>query len=301
MTPPQKITLETLRDSMQTFLDFPQVEASLRREIDETVGRIMLTRAQNGGRPAADVMTDYLDAGNATEERLKFIVGICGGSMERIKRVYAAMFPRASWPQLKTDARIRRAVAEFLVQPDSASTFIPAFIRASFVLPANWIELLRDETYLRAVAHNLAQSKYAVRAGVALEEAATAVVSECGVAFMKGPVELVDNKEVDIAIPDLDDPRILIMSSYQLTTASSQSSKANEQARMYQAVQTYNRSRRRSGRPQTLFVNIIDGGGWLARRNDLAAMWRECDYCFAHAGLDGLRELLYNCFEQPTG
>ncbi|MGU9951182.1 MAG: DpnII family type II restriction endonuclease, partial [Gammaproteobacteria bacterium WSBS_2016_MAG_OTU1] len=85
---------------------------------------------------------------------------------------------------------------------------------------------------------------------------------------------------------------ILIMSSYQLTTSSAQSSKANEQARMYQLVQTHNRSRRRRDYPETLFVNVVDGGGWLARSRDLKSMWRECDYCFSYAGLDDFKTML---------
>ena len=40
----------------------------------------------------------------------------------------------------------------------------------------------------------------------------------------------------DVAVPGVAAPRILIMASYQLTTSSSQSSKANEQVRMYEAV-----------------------------------------------------------------
>lgn len=294
MTHPQKITLEALRTEMQIFLDFPHVEENLQQTIEQTIAQIILSRAQNGGRDAEDVLTDYLDVGEHSKERLKFIIGLSGGSMEKMKRVYSAMFPATAWGAMKQDAQIRRAIARFLIHPDSTDTFIPSFIRKSFMLPENWIQLLRDETYLRAVAHNLAQSKYAVGMGIALEEAICKVVSDCGYEFRKGAVEIVDNKEVDIAIPNTTEPRILIMSSYQLTTASAQSSKANEQARMYQDVQSYNRRRRQRRQPQIWFVNVVDGGGWLARANDLESIWRECDYCFSYAGLQQLNELLYN-------
>ncbi len=292
----QKITLEKLRADMRIFLDFPRVEESLRLQVADTVGRIMLSKAQNGGRPQADVLAEYLDAGARAEERLKFIIGISGGSLERMKRVYAAMFPGTPWSAMKHDKNVRRRTAEFLLNPASEKTFIPSFVADSFALPPNWIQLLRDEAYLRAVAHNLAQSKYAVAAGVALEESARAVVAQCGHDSAKGPVAVVDNKEVDIAAPNLENPRVLIMSSYQLTTSSSQSSKANEQARMYQDVQTFNRSRRRRGSPEILFVNVIDGGGWLERASDLETMWRECDHCFARSGLRGLKDILRRQF-----
>ena len=118
------------------------------------------------------------------------------------------------------------------------------------------------------------------------------IVSAVGHPHEKGKVGIVDSKEVDIAIPDTETPRILIMSSYQLTTGSSQGSKANEQLRMYQDVRSHNSSRNQRNNPDVLFINVIDGGGWLARPNDLQTMWHECDYCFSLSSLDGLRDVL---------
>ena len=177
---------------MRVFLDFPEVEDSMQESLRQIVREIMLTKAQNGGRPSVDVLTDL---------------------------------------------------------------------------------------------------------GAALEVCIGEEVSGCGYEWKKGAVVIVDDKEVDIAAPNLEEPSILIMSSYQLTTSSSQSSKANEQARMYQDVQTHNRRRRQLDRPGTLFVNVIDGGGWLSRPQDLRRMWQECDYCFSHATLGGLREVLAYCME----
>lgn len=292
MSAPQKITLDELRSGMRVFLDFPEVDAGLQAKATATLGDIMLSRAQNGGRPPLDVLSDYLDAGADTPNRLQFVIGLSGGSLERMKRIYEAMFPSKSWSAMKTDPEIRRRLAAFLLDPQSAEIFIPRFVAESFTLPRNWIQLLRDETFLRPVAYNLAQSYYATSIGAALEESVREIVSACGYSSEKGAVAFVDDKEVDVAVPDIESPRVLIMSSYQLTTSSSQSSKANEQARMYQYVQDYNRRRRRRGRPNAAFVNVIDGGGWLARSRDLETMWHGCDYCFPHSGLRGLDQVL---------
>ncbi len=289
---PQKIALENLKKQMQVFLDFPQVEESLQAEIEDTVKQIMLSKAQNGGRPPLDVMMDYLDAGKDSENRLKFIIGLSGGSLEKMKRVYAAIFSNEAISAIKNDANIRRTIATFLINPRETEIFIPSFVRDSFFLPNSWIQLLQDEEYLHSVARNMMQSKYAVRMGIALEEYFRDAVAECGGASQKGAVTIVDKKEVDIAIPTLEAPRILIMSSYQLTTSSAQSSKANEQARMYQLVQTHNESRQQRDYPDTLFVNVVDGGGWLSRSRDLESLWRKCDYCFSYAGLDDFKTML---------
>ncbi|MGI9305705.1 MAG: DpnII family type II restriction endonuclease [Gammaproteobacteria bacterium] len=289
---PVKITFAELTASMRVFLDFPAVEDAVRGEIRKIIGKIMLSKAQNGGRPPVDVLTDYLNAGQDAEMRLKFIIGFAGGSLEKVKRVYEALFPGKPWNEIKHNEKVRRRIAAFLVAPQAEQTYIPRFIGESFFLPANWIQLLQDGEYLQAVARNILQSKYAVGMGVALEECIRAAVADCGYESDKGAVAIVDDKEVDIAVPNLNKPRILIMSSYLLTTASSQTSKAHEQARMYQDVQTHNRRRRQRDRSEILFVNVVDGGGWLARQRDLHRMWQECDYCFSLAKLNDFKQVL---------
>ena len=292
MAEPRKLTLEELRSGMQVFLDFPDVEQALQEEVEQTVNKILLSQAQNGGRPPIDVLTDYLDAGRDTEERLKVVIGFSRGSLERVKRIYEAMFPGARWSRLWHDEEKRRRIAGFLVNQHDDEIFVPPFIRSNFFLPDNWIELLQDSDYLQAIVQGNLQSQYATDIGYALEDKIGEIVDDAGHSHEKGKVGIVDSKEVDIAIPDIDAPRILIMSSYQLTTGSSQSSKANEQLRMYQDVRSYNSSRSQRNKPDVLFINVIDGGGWLARPNDLQTMWRECDYCFSLASLDGLRDVL---------
>ena len=279
---------------MQVFLDFPDVEQTIQEEVEQSVSRILLSKAQNGGRASVDVLADYLNAPNmdALEERLKVIIGLSRGSLERVKRIYEAMFPGVSWSRLRHDANTRRRIAAFLISPHAEEIFIPQFIRESFYLPNNWIELLQDRNYMRAVVQANMQSQYAVSMGNALEVEVGRLVSGLGYAWGKGAVGIVDDKEVDIAVPGVASPRILIMASYQLTTSSSQSSKANEQARMYEAVQRHNRSRAQRNAPNVVFVNVIDGGGWLSRPNDLQTMWDACDYCFSRASLDGLRAVL---------
>ena len=294
MAEPRKLTLEELREGMQVFLDFPDVEQALQQEVEQTVNKILLSKAQNGGRHPTDVLTEYLDAGRDTEERMKVIIGFSRGSLERVKRIYESMFPGESWTRLRYDERIRRRIATFLIDPEAAEVYVPDFIKKSFFLPDNWIELLQDGDYLQAIVQGNTQSKYAVSIGDALEEEVRRVAAYSGFSQEKGSVSIVDDKEVDVAIPNASEPQILIMSSYQLTTSSAQSSKANEQLRMYQDVRNHNSSRGQRNKPDVLFINVIDGGGWLARPNDLQTMWRECDYCFPSSDLDRLQEVLHH-------
>lgn len=294
ITPPRKMTLQELRAGMQVFVNIDEVEVALRDEVEQLVGKILLTRTRNGGRHRVDMLADYLDAGSVRniEERLKIIVGLSQGSLETLKRVYEAMLPGVAWGRLARDESIRRRVAEFLISPHAEETPIPQFIRESFYLPNNWPGMLQDRDYLRAIVRGNKRSQYSVSMGNGLEEAVGDAVGAAGYTFVKDKIDMVDNKEVDLVIPDTQQPQALIMASYQLTTASMQSSKANEQARMYADVQRHNRSRAQLNSPDVLFINVVDGGGWLARPRDLQSMWAHCDYIFPLSRLDGLREVL---------
>ena len=132
MTAPTKLTFGELREGMKVFLKFPRVEREIQKDVKESVQKILLSKAQNGGRPPVEVMADYLDAGPDTEERIKIIVGFSQGSLEKIKRIYKAIFPGEKWSKLKRDENIRRRIANFLVDPETEKDFIPLFIRGSF-------------------------------------------------------------------------------------------------------------------------------------------------------------------------
>ena len=61
---------------------------------------------------------------------------------------------------------------------------------------------------------------------------------------------------------------------------------------MYALVKQHNGRRAQLNNPDVLFINIIDGGGWLARSKDLQSIWANCDYIFPLSRMDGLQEVL---------
>ena len=284
MSSPRKISYNQLKKDMCVFLNIPEVEKSLKKEMNNFIETILLLKPQNGNRQPIDVLTDYLSTSNQ-HERLKIILALSNGSEERLKRIFQAIFPAKSFSGWKNKEDTRKRIASFLLDPSKEKVFIPEFIKNSFYLPQNWMNLLSDKHVVRTLAQSSYKSKYAVRMGDALEKRIVKVVENVNIEWEKGPVEIVDNKEVDITIPNTSSPQVLIMSSYSLTTSSAQSSKANEQARMYQDIQIYNRRKAQRNKFKVLFINVIDGGGWISRANDLNRMWEECDHCFCYSNM----------------
>lgn len=97
-------------------------------------------------------------------------------------------------------------------------------------------------------------------------------------------------KEVDLVVPSLSEPYVMVMVSYMETTSSGQTARANEQRSMYQKVRE--ERERYPNNPRRAFVNVVDGGGWLARRTDLMKLHASCDYCLNLKTLDVLKQII---------
>jgi len=94
--------------------------------------------------------------------------------------------------------------------------------------------------------------------------------------------------DIDFAVPSLEDPWVIIMSSFQETTSSGQTTKARDMFSAYERV-LRNNSRYDEKR---FFVNFVDGGGWLARKRDFQRLVKQCDYFINFNHLDMLEAIV---------
>jgi hypothetical protein len=76
--------------------------------------------------------------------------------------------------------------------------------------------------------------------------------------------------------------------TFQETTSSGQSTKARD---MLAAFTRINESNSRYGENR-VFVNFVDGGGWLARKRDLERLVDQCHYFINLKNLDMLEAIV---------
>lgn len=282
MEKPAKLTINQLKKGMQVFLNFPQVEDAMKQAAQERITAGAFVDQVNKGQPGtADDIVSLLTVPTTREyrERLKLLIATSAGSLEVMDRVCMAICPKqGTWGKRRASKVATRAIAKFLTSPDEFPN-VPRYVRERLRLPTDFLNRVAND--ISREVHQSLQSLYNTRSGLAVESTINSIVTQTGYRYEKGQVSIVDNKEVDVAVPKLALPRILIMASYQLTTSSSQSQRAREQQVMYQHVSTYNDLRDNRGTPDVQLVNVIDGGGWLARSKDLAEMHRYCDYALA--------------------
>lgn len=94
-----------------------------------------------------------------------------------------------------------------------------------------------------------------------------------GIGYAAGKTPIID-VTVDWAIPNLEDPYVLIMSTYQETTSSGQSTKTRDMLTCFEKISHRNIHYQEN----RAFINFVDGGGWLARQKDLRRLVDGCHY-----------------------
>ena len=71
-------------------------------------------------------------------------------------------------------------------------------------------------------------------------------------------------RTMDFIIPDKQSPRVIIESSFQSTTSSTQGDKAKTEINVSTLIKKYY--------PEAKFIGFVDGAGWYVRKNDLKRM-----------------------------
>jgi hypothetical protein len=159
-------------------------------------------------------------------------------------------------------------------------------------LPTNWSDIIRDKNIIGNIVRKKLTGEYIDQKGEFVERKIKnfldVLQSKYGILHAHGQVTFL-GKEADHAIPMLEDPYVIIMVSYMETTSSSQTIRANEQQTIYQKIVGENV---RYAPLQRVFVNIVDGAGWLARRSDLRKMHAGCDYCLNMKAFEQLEAII---------
>ncbi|MCE7905150.1 MAG: hypothetical protein DYG87_05055 [Anaerolineae bacterium CFX3] len=161
------------------------------------------------------------------------------------------------------------------------TTYIPRY----YLETLNYREIRGGSREARRVRYKRSLiGTYSGRKGYKVEGLIRQKLMDINVPFEQGRSRVIET-DIDFAVPGLDDPWIIIMSSFQETTSSSQTTKTRD---MLNAFERVNRVNSRYGENRA-FVNFVDGGGWLARKRDMERLVENCHY-YVNINLLGLLE-----------
>ena len=201
------------------------------------------------------------------------------------------------YKKIKSDDNFAEQIARLFLEGRDSKLLaeqVADFYLDQLSLPANWSEIIRDQNIIGNIVRKKLAGEYTDQKGAFIEKEVRGILDKVykkySISNAHGQVRLV-GKEVDHAIPSLEDPYVMVMVSYMETTSSNQTTRANEQQAMFQKIVGENV---RYPNNQRVFVNVVDGAGWLARRSDLRKMYEGCHYCLNMQMLDQLESIVLN-------
>ncbi len=294
-----KPSFEEFIQTCTPLLKIPALEEAMRARVRGIVADLL------NFRPNADPAKNLKQFLQRDENFLGVLLALTNLSQEKFLRILSAQrFSiddygpewkiKTIYGKIQKDDDFAERIARLFLEGRSNQLLIEQvadFYLDQLSLPSNWSDVIRDQNVIENIIRKKLTGEYTDLKGKYVEgmirEWLNMLQEKYGVPHAHGQVKLV-GKEVDHAIPSLDEPFVMIMASYMETTSSGQTARANEQRAMMNKV----RDERDQYAVNRGFINVIDGTGWLARRSDLKKMHASCDHCLNIKTLAQLEEVV---------
>lgn len=122
------------------------------------------------------------------------------------------------------------------------------------------------------------------------------LIEDCDLTYEKGDLtelfknERVSKRTMDFIIPNKKNPKVIIESSFLVTTSSGQGDKSKTEGTIKKLIARYY--------PKAKFIGFVDGIGWYVRKGDLKRMVSAFDevFTFHKAEIDRFNSFLKNNF-----
>jgi len=282
------------------------VDEELEQEIEAEVEALLETAQNHRVSETAEInVADIAEFLSQKDNALDVILKDVGLSEEKFTRIISLLrklgripgdFKREwSIDQIKSkityEPTFAHMIAQLLVDGQKDKE-LEQYIPRYYLEMLNYREIKGSSQAARRIRYKKALiGTYGARKGHKVEEKIREKLEEIkrkyGVSYGKGRSRIIET-DIDFAVPDPDDPWVVIMSSFQETTSSGQTTKAKD---MFSAYESIIRSNSRHGENRA-FVNFVDGGGWLARKRDLERLVEHCHYFINLHHLDMLEAIV---------
>jgi len=299
----RKISFQEAWDSSVVFL----VDEELEREIEAEVEALLETaRDQRVSETAEINVADIADFLSQKNNALDVILKDIGLSEERFKCVVSLLQKLQRIPgDLDGEWSMREIKSKLACKPDFAHVMAEVLVdgkrdrELKQHTPRHYLDMLnyreirsiskatrriRYKESLIGTYEERKEQKVRGRIRAQLEE----IKAKHGLTYIGVHPIFVKTDIGLFAVPSTEDPWVIIMSSFQETTSSGQTTKAKDMRSAYDQVRHQN-SRYGENRA---FVNFADGGGWLARKRDLERLVEQCHYFINLQHLDMLEAIV---------
>ena len=253
-------------------------------------------------------------------DKLKAFVSLIGLSEERLKRVVSLVRYRhnneefrTEWDvkriskTIQTDREFRNVLIEFFISGRNSriGAEIPLYYMRNFKLTdPEFIRDLTDHKYVERILNdNEIQGKYSNEVGAHVERVIKSRLEQYKENVNRTLTYEIQkefplfNKNIDFLIPSVNAPIILIESSYNITTGSGQSKRADQLVELFGILMRHNANHRAN---RIIMLNYCDGFGWVGRQNDLHRIYDASDFVFNQRTLNVLDDVLNEYYPNPN-
>jgi len=237
---------------------------------------------------------------------LKILLSLTDLSSEKFKRIVTTVrmeegeIPRTEWNLKKIRSSMlqnsdfnKKIINLFILGNSSLlGNTIPTYFLENTTLNKNSLEKLSDEFYLKRILKKVGDGKYNNNVGDRVEDKIEEKLKELGEKydFSYSREKFVPwiKRNMDFAIPNEQDPYIIIESSFQVTTGSGQTTKRNDMVSTSETIRGHNIQHDK----KIAFVNFLDGAGWIGRQADLKRIYNCSDYVINLKTLNLLEDII---------
>ncbi|OJU09167.1 MAG: hypothetical protein BGN88_08425 [Clostridiales bacterium 43-6] len=232
---------------------------------------------------------------NISEERFKRII-----TMSRIQKKH---MPTSEWSLSKIQREMIEhpefmdEVCELFLNGavlEKYKNLIPTYYRENFQINVSTVGRIGNSDDIRRLVKRGLEGKYSNRIGdsffKAVHDKIVEICDQTGLTYViKGNVQSI-GRTIGIAVPTEKTPRLLIDITCNITTSSSQSDYAKTAETTASKIRELN-----NGKPtkqKLVFINVVDGAGWVSRRADLEKIHRCSDYLLNLRSLDTISDIV---------
>lgn len=295
-----KLSFDELFNSTTMFYMDPDYEAKIGKVVEEKTADISVgLRTIKDKDSLKQYIIDHKDA-------LDNLTSIAEISVERFKRMVSMIRKDrgfvfgTEWglSKIRTAMMDSPAMMESILNllwegrnDEKLQSCIPAFYLENMAMDPITLSMLQDENTVRRLVKRSLEGKYSNGIGDAvlgdIKKKLECVCAKHGLEFQNNVrVPLLD-RAVSFVLESPANPRVILDVSYSVTTSSSQGSK-KEAAR--KTVEVLNREKA-SGR-NIVYINFLDGAGWIGRQSDMREIHRCSDYVLNFQNIGLLEDII---------
>ena len=277
-----------IKSTTMFYID-ENLEKEFNDEVEKDVSEI---KSELLGITTEEGLKDYIRTNKNSLDRITSIMNISEEKFKRIitmLRIEKGYMPTGEW----TLSGLRTQMIESIEWMDDVCNLlrngarleayqklIPGFYLSNFSIDATTMGRIANDDDIRRLVRQGYEGKYNNKIGDSFYNRIYQYVKRlCDVEGLTSVSKEncpLAGRVIPIAIPDAQHPRILIDVTYGITTSSAQTKYAEKTEALCNILREKNYQKPDNER--IVYINVLDGAGWVARQSDLNKIHRSSDY-----------------------